>query len=60
MPNDYSIEIHNYLTEKITEAERALVENSVASLKQEGQIDELLWLRKYLRKNIDLKDFTYY
>ncbi|MGW8194662.1 MAG: hypothetical protein ACWGOX_10400 [Desulforhopalus sp.] len=60
MPNDYSIEIHKYLTEKIAENERLLKQRSEKSPFYEGQLYELRWLRQYLAEHIDLKDFTYY
>lgn len=60
MPNDYSIEIHKYFSEKIAEAEKSIRESVVESSHYQGQIEELHWLRKYLSNNIDLKDFPYY
>ena len=60
MPNEYSIEIHQYLNEKIAEAEKLIEESAVESSHYQGQIEELRWLRKYLSDNIDLKDFSYY
>lgn len=60
MANEYSVEIHNYLTEKIAEAEKFIEENVVNNENTQGQIKELLWIRDYLRNNIDLKDFIYY
>ena len=60
MANEYSIDIHRYLSAKITEAE-ALIQDSVEdSPEPRGQLEELLSIRKYLSDNIDLKDFTYY
>ena len=60
MPNDYSIEIHQYLTEKIAENERFVKQRGGKSPFHEGQLDELRWIRQYLAEHIDLKDFTYY
>lgn len=60
MPNDFSVMIHNYLTEKITEAERAVGSSDKQSSFYHGQLEELRWLRSYLKEHIDLKDFTYY
>jgi hypothetical protein len=60
MPNDFSIEIHAYLTRKIAEAERALASKDKRSSYYRGQLEELFWLRRYLKENIDLKDFIYY
>ncbi|NOR26624.1 MAG: hypothetical protein GQ542_19980 [Desulforhopalus sp.] len=60
MPNEYSVEIHKYLGEKIVAAEKAIEESEVDNPNIQGQIVELHWIRKYLGDNIDLKDFTYY
>lgn len=60
MPNEYSVEIHQYLREKILAAEKAIEEGEVDNPKVQGQIEELHWIREYLGNNIDLKDFTYY
>jgi hypothetical protein len=60
MPNEYSVEIHNYLTQKIIEAEKAVASKGERSACYQGQLDELYWIRAYLRENIDLKSFIYY
>jgi hypothetical protein len=60
MANEYSIEIHKYLNEKIAEAEKVIEESVVDNPYYRGQIEELHWIRKYLSDNIDLKDFSYY
>jgi hypothetical protein len=60
MPNEYSIEIHQYLKEKLAEAEKLIEKSVVKNPNVQGQIDELLWIRKYLGDKIDLKNFTYY
>jgi hypothetical protein len=60
MPNEYSIEIHQYLKEKLAEAEKLIEKSVVIKPNVQGQIDELLWIRKYLSDKIDLKNFTYY
>ena len=60
MPNEYSVKIHNYLTEKITEAQKAVAREDKQAPFYRGQLEELQWLRKYLRENVDLKDFGYY
>ena len=61
MANEYSIEIHRYLSAKIAKA-KALIQDSAEedSPEPRGQLEELLAIRKYLSDNIDLKDFTYY
>ncbi len=61
VPNDYSVEIHNYLSNKIAEAEHAVQlgdENTAAHAR--GQLEELRWIRRYLQENIDLKNFVYF
>ncbi len=61
MPNDYSIEVHKYLSDKIAEAERALkLGDQDIAAHARGQLEELQWIRRYLQENIDLKNFTYY
>jgi hypothetical protein len=60
MPNEYSVEIHKYISEKIRETEILLDKNGADTQYNQGKIDELLWLREYLSNNIDLKDFKYY
>lgn len=60
MPNEYSIEIHNYLSKKIAENERLLKARGGNSPHHKGQLDELYWIREYLAEHIDLKDFAYY
>jgi len=60
MPNEYSVEIHTYISKKIREAEQLIDKNEVDTPNNRGKIDELLWLREYLSDNIDLKDFKYY
>lgn len=60
MPNDYSIEIHRYLSKKIAENEEHLRLNGHNAPFHQGQLDELRWIREYLAEHIDLKNFTYY
>ncbi|MBU1565168.1 MAG: hypothetical protein KJ630_06025 [Proteobacteria bacterium] len=61
MPNDFSVEIHNYLSLKILEAEKAVkIGNQDDSAHARGRLEELQWIRKYLQDNIDLKNFVYY
>lgn len=60
MPNEYSVEIHKYLREKIVAAEKVIKESEVDTPNIQGQMVELQWIREYLGDNIDLKDFTYY
>ena len=60
MPNAYSVEIHDYLTQKIIEAEKTIASGSPQSPYYEGQLEELHWIRSYLKEHIDLKNFIYY
>jgi len=60
MPNEYSIEIHRYLSEKFDAAEKSFKKGELTKPTYQGRIEELRWIRKYLKDNIDLKDFTYY
>ena len=60
MANDFSIEIHNYLSKKISEAEQAIASDDLHSAYYRGQLEELQWMRNYLKEHVDLKDFIYY
>jgi len=65
MPNDYSIAIHAHLTQVIETTEAQLqtarkTGNITTESYYRGKLDELDWIRDYLSKNIDLKNFTYY
>lgn len=65
MPNEFSIEIHNHIstTLEAVEARLARARNTADSKEIDycqGQIDELAWIRKYLREHVDLKGFAYY
>jgi hypothetical protein len=60
MPNEFSVQIHNYLTRKITEAEQAVARDDEHAPYYRGQLEELYWMRNYLKENVDLKDFSYY
>lgn len=60
MPNEYSVEIHEYLTKKIAENQQLLKEQGGNSPIARGQLEELYWIRDYLAEHIDLKGFTYY
>lgn len=58
MPNDFSVEIHNFLSAKILEAEKRLAEIEDPVVR--GRLEELLWIRGYLQENIDLQNYTYF
>jgi hypothetical protein len=61
MPNDFSVVIHNYLKSRIFDSEEAANNSDHAVAEHaRGQLEELLWIRKYLKENIDLKNFVYY
>ncbi len=65
MPNAFSVEIHNYLSKKITSAkigkETAVSEKNISAQRSfEGQLLELEALRHYLTENFDLKNQKYY
>ncbi len=60
MPNEFSVEIHNYLTLKIAEAEDGIAGKDDRLCFFRGQLEELYWMRAYLKKNVDLKNFIYY
>ena len=65
MPNEYSVQFHDFISTKIETArsqlagaEQAGDDNNQAYWS--GQLEELSWLRAYLKEHVDLKDFTYY
>ncbi len=65
MPNEYSVQFHDFITTKretarsqLAEAEQTGDDNKQAYWS--GQLEELTWLRTYLKEQVDLKDFTYY
>ncbi|CAB1058545.1 hypothetical protein D1BOALGB6SA_3301 [Olavius sp. associated proteobacterium Delta 1] len=65
MANEYSVAIHNFISDKIAAAENnnkdAAKENDLASARYyEGQLLELYKTRQYLNKKIDLKTQKYY
>jgi hypothetical protein len=60
MPNEYSIAIHDYITSKITANKQSIERAKSQSPYHEGQLKELLWIRQYLKENVDLSTYTYY
>ena len=65
MANDYSIAIHNFISEKIAAAvDRKKIaehQNDLAAANYyNGQLQELNDLRHYMKKRIDLKTQKYY
>lgn len=65
MANQYLIEIHNYITSKIGDAQKA---KKVAVQKEDpaqishfnGQLDQLGALRRFLKEHYDLPTQSYY
>lgn len=61
MPNEFSVEIHNYLSRRIAEAQRMVTcGDHTSAAHARGQLRELLWIREYLQDNIDLKNYIYF
>jgi len=65
MANEYSVEIHDFITSNIASASDNLEKSLKTGDQKEqvywqGQLDELTWIRKYLKEHVDLKDFIYY
>ena len=65
MPNEYSVQLHDFITDRINSANQQLAEaeDNDDTEKQSywgGQLEELSWVRSYLKAHVDLKDFIYY
>ncbi len=65
MANEYLIEIHNYISEKIARAQslknKANANHEMESKRfYEGQLDEWHRLRAYLAERVDLKTQKYF
>ena len=65
MANEYSVEIHNYISDKVARATAALKKAEAADDQTvrrfyEGQLYELDKIREYMAQNIDLKTQKYY
>ena len=65
MANEYLVEIHNYISERIVSAENekkaADANNDLESKRfYEGQLQEWLNMRRYLAKKVDLKTQKYF
>lgn len=65
MPNEYSVQFHDFITSKLESARSRLAGAEQAGDDPNrsywnGQLEELNWLRAYLKAHVDLKDFTYY
>jgi len=65
MANEYLVQIHDYITEKMAAAEKlekrakALGDHETRQF-YAGQINELDAIRHYLSEHVDLKTQTYY
>ena len=65
MANQYSVEIHQYISEKIADATRQQIkaedaDDAPARRFYAGQLYELEKIREYMAQNIDLKTQKYY
>ena len=65
MANQYSVEIHKYISDKIAAAtnqqkKAAAANDSAARRFYAGQLYELEKIREYMARNIDLKTQKYY
>jgi hypothetical protein len=65
MANEYLIEIHNYISEKIVSAQslrdEANANNEMGSFRfYEGQIEEWQHMRAYLAERVNLKTQKYF
>lgn len=65
MANQYSVEIHDYISNKIARAagqlKKAEAANDLTARRfHEGQLYELDKIREYMAQNIDLKTQKYY
>jgi len=65
MPNDYSVQLHDLISAKIKSADQNLADakdngNTEMQYYWNGQLEELAWLRSYLKAHVDLLDFVYY
>lgn len=65
MPNEYSVQFHDFITAQIDTARLQLDQAVQAGDEQSqsywnGQLEELAWLRSYLKQHVDLKGFVYY
>ena len=65
MANEYSVAIHNYISDKIAAAEKnkktAEMENDLGSISYfNGQLKEFNYIRQYMVDKIDLKTQKYY
>ena len=65
MANQYSVEIHQFISQKIAKATNRKKEdqaaNDLATCRfYEGQLYELDKIREYMAQNIDLKTQKYY
>lgn len=66
MPNDYSIQIHDFLNKQLNLLEQKRkkasknTDNKCKTAYLDGQHSEILWLRDYFKENTDLQNHKYY
>lgn len=65
MTNEFSVIIHNYISDKISTTEKnkrhAIKKNDIESISYyEGQLKELISIRQFMAEKIDLKTQKYY
>ena len=65
MANEYSVEIHQYISAKIAKATREIkkaeeANDAATGRYYEGQLYELVKIREYMADKIDLKTQKYY
>ncbi len=65
MANEYSVEIHEYISKKVAHATTELkkaeaADDQTARRFYKGQLYELDKIREYMAQNIDLKTQKYY
>ena len=65
MANEYSVEIHDYISNQIAAAEKMKIDaesngDSSSAKYYEGRLQELHEIRQYMVEKIDLKTQKYY
>lgn len=61
MPNEFSVQIHDFLSAKRQHLLNQKSNDKTTEVEFiNGQLQEIDWLRDYLKVNFDLKDFRYY
>ena len=65
MANEYSVEIHQYISAQIAEAENRMEnadgdDDHTSKYYYKGRLHELLKIREYMAEHVDLKTQKYY